>query len=268
MGRALSIWLARRGVRVYAAARRSDELDSLRTEAEAEAQTQTQTQGDIIPVKLDVSYADAAHARIARLAESCGGLDLVVANAGIGGVTNGQELDWARLRSITDVNVKGVAATLAAALPGMVERKRGHLVAVSSLAALSAIPSHAGYCASKAWVSMFCASLRFDLEPLGIAVTALHPGFVKSEMTAMTAMTANNHGPRPFLLETADAADRMGRAIFRRARDYSFPWQLTALQRLGAMLPAPLYRWAMRRLFVGRRLQARAVAPVAERDDS
>lgn len=241
IGRALSSWLARRGVRVYAVARRGDELAALRAEGH----------GDIIPVTLDLSYADTAHARIARLAESCGGLDLVVANAGVSGRTNGAALDWGHLRRVTDINVKGVAATLAAVLPSMVERKRGHLVAVSSLAGLSAIPRHAGYCASKAWVSMFCESLRYDVEPLGLCVTALHPGFVKSEMTA------NSEDRMPFLLETEDAADRMGRAILRRAREYSFPWQLTALQRLGSMLPVSLYRWLAPRVLARNRLPAR-----------
>lgn len=232
IGRALAGWFAARGVKVYAAARRTQDLEALQREVGE----------NVVPLTLDVSKAEATFTRIATLDEECGGLDLVVANAGVGGETRPKRLDWPRLQNLIDVNVAGATATLLAALPGMIERKKGHLVGVSSLAALQALPRFAAYCASKAWVTMFCESLRFDVERHGVAVTAIHPGFVKSELTAKNDFTM------PFILETADGADRMGRAIARKAKHYSFPWPLAAAAALGSALPRPLYRLIGKRL--------------------
>ena len=232
LGRALATWFAKQGVKVYAAARRTQDLEALQREVGE----------NVVPLTLDVSKAAATFTRIAQLDEECGGLDLVVANAGVGGETRPARIDWAQLQNLIDVNVAGATATLVAALPRMVERKRGHLVGISSIAALGALPRNAGYCASKAWVSMFCESLRFDTERHGVHVTAILPGFVKSEMTA-----TNKH-PMPFILETADAADRMGRAIARRAKTYAFPWPLAAVASVGQALPRPLYRLVGKRL--------------------
>ena len=86
LGRGLAALLARHGVRVYAAARRTALLDALKTEA-----------GDsIVPVELDVSDADRTHDRVREIDEACGGLDLVVANAGVGEETYGKRLRWDR----------------------------------------------------------------------------------------------------------------------------------------------------------------------------
>jgi short-subunit dehydrogenase len=226
LGRALAKWFAHRGVRVYAVARRTEALESLRDEVGSL----------IVPVTLDVADAGATVSRIAELDEDSGGLDLVVANAGVAGDVSGERAEWSRVSRSIDVNVTGAAATLCAALPGMLARGRGHLVAMSSPAGLLAVPRQAAYCASKAWLSMFCESLRFEVEPEGLHVTVIHPGFVKTEMTADAKIRM------PFLLELEDAIERVGPAIVRRARDFMFPWQMNLALRLGLALPRPLYR--------------------------
>ncbi|HSP78973.1 MAG TPA: SDR family NAD(P)-dependent oxidoreductase, partial [Myxococcaceae bacterium] len=127
MGRGLALWFARKGVKVYAAARRHDNLVALADQARASGAT-------IEPVELDVADPEATLARIRELDEACGGLDLVIANAGVGRETNARRLEWERVKQLLDVNVTGAAATLCAVLPRMVERDRGHLVGVASLA--------------------------------------------------------------------------------------------------------------------------------------
>jgi len=222
LGRGLAVWFAKQGVTVYAAARRVDALDSLRREV-----------GDaIIPLTLDVSKADATHARITALDAECGGLDLVIANAGVGGHTNGRKIDWPLVKNIIDVNVTGAVATLCAALPGMVSRGHGHLVGVSSLAGAIAAPSLSTYCASKTFLSMWLASLSLDVTRAGLSVTTIQPGYVKSEMTAQ-----NTAGQMPFILETDDAVERMGKAIVRKAKVFSFPWQISSSIAVANMLP-------------------------------
>ncbi|AEI65248.1 SDR family oxidoreductase [Corallococcus macrosporus] len=235
LGRGLALWLARRGARVFAAGRRLPQLQALRDEAQAAGVT-------VEPVALDVTQADATLARIRALDAECGGLDLVVANAGVGGTTNAKKLPWERVRGIIDTNVTGAAATLSAVLPQMVERKRGHLVGVSSLAGFRGLAGHAAYSASKAFLSTFMESLRVDLRGTGVRVTCIYPGFVKSELTA------TNNFPMPFLMETEDAVERMGKGILRGDAELSFPWQLAVPTRVAKLLPNPLFDAAARRL--------------------
>jgi short-subunit dehydrogenase len=235
LGRGLALWFAQRGTRVFAVARRKDHLAALAEEARAAGTT-------IEPVELDVSRADETVERIRAIDADCGGLDMVVANAGVGGPTNGRRFDWARAKQILDVNVTGTAATLGAVLPQMVERKKGHVVGVSSLAAFRGLPKNAAYSGSKAFLRIFMESLRVDLRGTGVRVTCIYPGFVKSEMTA------NNPFPMPFLLETQDAVERMGKAIARGETEVTFPWQLSTAVRLMRVMPNPLFETVAKRL--------------------
>jgi short-subunit dehydrogenase len=228
LGRALALWFARRGSRVYAAARREEQLNSLQAEA-------AKGPGEVVPVRLDVAETDAVVAKLRALDDATpGGIDLVVANAGIGGKLNGARTEWADIDKMLRVNILGATATLSALAPRMAERKRGHLVGVASLAAWIVVPRFGTYGASKRYLQTFCAGLRLDLAPLGVRVTSINPGFVKSEMTA------GNRFFMPFLLETDDAADRMGRAILRGDALFAFPWQTAWLTRLGSFLPTGL----------------------------
>jgi short-subunit dehydrogenase len=234
LGRGLALWFARRGTRVFAAARRKANLIALAEEARAAGTT-------IEPVELDVSRADETVERIRAIDAGCGGLDLVVANAGVGGQTNARRFEWERARQILDVNVTGTAATLSAVLPQMVERKAGHVVGISSLAAFRGLPKNAAYSGSKAFLRIFMESLRVDLRGTGVRVTCIYPGFVKSEMTA------TNKFPMPFLLETEDAVGRMGQAIARGESEVTFPWQISTAVRLMRAMPNPLFETVIRR---------------------
>ncbi|MCP3164632.1 SDR family NAD(P)-dependent oxidoreductase [Myxococcus qinghaiensis] len=235
LGRGLALWLAKRGLRVFAAGRRIPQLQALADEAQAAGAT-------VEPLELDVTRTESHLERLRELDSECGGLDLVVANAGVGGVTNGKRLDWDKVRAIIDTNVTGAAATLTAVLPRMVERRRGHVVGISSLAAHRGLAGHAAYSASKAFLATFMESLRVDLSSTGVRVTTIYPGFVKSEMTA------DNHFPMPFLMETDAAVELMGTAILRGETELSFPWQLALPSRLAKVLPNPLFDAAARRL--------------------
>ena len=231
LGRGLATWLAKRGVKVYAAGRRVELLESLATDA------------GVVPFKLDVSDGDATFAAVGKLDAECGGLDLVIANAGVGEETRVKRLRWDSIKQMIDVNVTGATATICGAVPGMVERGRGHLVGISSLAGLVPLPANSAYCASKSFVAMFLNSLRLDVEKHGLVVTSIHPGFVKSELTAK-----NKPGSMPFLLETDDAVERMGKAMLRRDAVFAFPWQLSGAIGLAGAMPRPLQSAVLKKL--------------------
>jgi short-subunit dehydrogenase len=235
LGRGLAGFFARRGARVYAAARRMPELESLRVEMQGQP-------GSVEPFPLDVGRTEETLKKVRALDEECGGLDLVVANAGVSQETDARRLQWENLERVVRVNVLGAAATLTAVLPAMVRRGTGHIAGVSSLAGFNALPSYGAYCASKAFLTQLLESLRMDLSGTDVRVTVIHPGFVKSEMTAA------NLFPMPFLMETHDAVERMGQALLRGDAELSFPWPLASAARVARFLPSVLLNLAAGRL--------------------
>jgi short-subunit dehydrogenase len=97
------------------------------------------------------------------------------------------------------------------------------------------LPKSAAYCASKAAVSAFFESLRLDLRPKHVDVTIIHPGFIK------TPLTAGRQAQMPFLMELDDAVEKIVRAIEKRRKSYAFPWQLATIVRLGMIMPNFMY---------------------------
>ncbi len=107
LGRGLSLHYARAGATVYAAARRRAELESLAAEAAAAGAA-----GRVVPLVLDVADAEAQVAAIGRAEEESGGLDLVIANAGVLAPTPGRIIDWAQVKRVLDINVSAACVTL------------------------------------------------------------------------------------------------------------------------------------------------------------
>lgn len=227
LGRGLSLHFAKEGATVYAAARRGEELARLAAEAPA---------GSVVPMPLDVQDAEALVAGIHKAEERAGGaLDMVIANAGVGQPTSARKMDWRTVKRIMDVNVTGACVTIAAALPKMIERKAGHVVAISSLAAFRGMPGNASYCASKAALHTWMESVRIDLRGTGVRATTIYPGFVKTDMTA------KNKFPMPFLMELDAAVQVMARGLKRGAKTIAFPLPLAAMTRTLGAIPASLY---------------------------
>lgn len=228
IGSALAVELGRRVASVGLFARRAEELMKVAEEVE-------RVGGKALVLPGDVRQAPEIEAAAARLREQWGRIDLLVANSGIGVITPASELRAEAVANVISVNTIGVVNSVAAVLPDMLERRGGHLVAISSLAAYRGMPKSAAYSASKAAVSTFFESLRVDLRGSGVDVTIIHPGFIK------TPLTAGRKGKLLFLLELDDATRRIVRAIERRPRTYAFPWQLAGLVRLLKFMPNALY---------------------------
>jgi short-subunit dehydrogenase len=170
-----------------------------------------------------------------RLENELGPIDVMIANAGTGTTTDAAELEADEVARTFSVNVVGAANSVAAVIPAMVKRGHGHLVAISSLAAYRGLPKSASYGASKAALSAFFESLRLDLQPKGVDVTIIHPGFIK------TPLTAGREAQMPFLMEIDTAVKKIVRAIEKRKKSYAFPWQLASVVRLGMIMPNFLY---------------------------
>jgi short-subunit dehydrogenase len=164
----------------------------------------------------------------------CGGVDLVIANAGIG-IPNetlaGKSEPIARLMRI---NVIGVTNTVVPFVPAMVRQRAGVLAAVSSMAGHRGMPGRAAYSASKAAVITFMDALRLDLSGTNVHAMTLCPGFVH------TPLTASLPGKLPFAISRDEAVTQMVRAIERRAHTFTFPWQMRALRHVLKLAPEAL----------------------------
>jgi short-subunit dehydrogenase len=242
IGAALAKRLAARGVEVWLAARRRPMLEACRDEILATGKAAH-------VLELDVSHIDETAERLAALDAEIGGFDLVVANAGIGGRMAAQRpsrVGWNDVRDLLQTNLLGAAATLVPFVAPMVARGRGHLVGISSLAGDLPIPRGAAYGASKAGLTYFLRAIDVELRPLGVAVTAVLPGFVRTDMTNDLRETQ-----MPFLISLPRAAELIDRGIRRRARIVRFPWQTALLGRLGSALPYAVSDALLRRATLG-----------------
>jgi NAD(P)-dependent dehydrogenase (short-subunit alcohol dehydrogenase family) len=193
----------------------------------------------------DVTTFAALREAVDKLQDRLGPVDVLIASAGIGVETSAQDFHAADFEAVARVNLIGVANSVAAVLPGMLARRRGHLVAISSLASFRGLPRMAAYCAAKSGVNALMESLRFELKPSGIAVTTICPGWIR------TPMTANLKLPMPNILEVEDAARRILDAVRRRRALYAFPWSSAWRVRLLRWLPPGLGD-----LLMGRMLRA------------
>jgi short-subunit dehydrogenase len=210
IGAAMVRALVAGGTRVAVCARNADRIDALVAELGDRA----------VGIAADVSEPSRAEAVVAEAHERLGSLDLVVANAGTGHPVSGPEMTVADITTVLRLNVLGATATIAAGVRPMVERGRGHLVGVSSVAGNRGLPGSAAYCASKAALSVFLESLRVDLRGTGVQVTDIRPGFVD------TPLTQKNDFPMPFLMSGERAADLILRALRKNRAVYTFPWQM------------------------------------------
>lgn len=191
---------------------------------------------------LDVADREAVGAWLLAF-DSAHATDLLIANAGIsagpepGGIGEPIELT---IRQIA-VNLLGGVNTIAPLVPLFAARRRGRIVAVASTAAYRGLPYSPGYCASKAGLRAYLEGLRAQLEPHGVGVTVVCPGFFGSRMTDRW------EGPTPFLFSGARAAGIVKRGIDRGRRRIDFPLALTFGMRFCDLAPAVIGDAILRR---------------------
>jgi NAD(P)-dependent dehydrogenase (short-subunit alcohol dehydrogenase family) len=260
IGRGLAVELARRGAKLGLMARGvaaetisetavgdsnlvpSSALESVVKEIEKQSGSPSEITAErTLLLPADVRDAKAVRAAADRLRKRFGKIDILIANAGVGATTGATELDPEDVARVINVNVLGAVNSVAAVLPEMAARGSGQLVAISSLAAYRGLPKSAAYCASKASLSSFFESLRIDLIGSGVKVTIIHPGFIK------TPLTAGRKADMPYLMELDDAVNKILGAIEKQKKSYAFPWQLATIVRAGMIMPNFMYDWISRR---------------------
>lgn len=199
-----------------------------------------------LPVPVATYAADVRDAgALARAAEDFierfGVPDIVIANAGVsrGTLTELKE-DGPAFKAILEINVLGLLYTFQPFIHAMKARGSGSLVGVASIAGVRGLPGAGAYSASKAAAISYLESLRVEMKPLGIDVTTIAPGYIKTPMTDV------NSYAMPFLMDADIAVAKMARAIANKRRFVVVPWQMGWLARFMRFIPPFLWDWAMK----------------------
>ncbi len=172
IGRAVATALAARGATVGLAARSTPDLEALAAELPGTHRVM------VCDVALRASIASA----IEDFAVAAGGLDLLVANAGIAHYEPVAEQTLEKIEHMTEVNWLGTVYTVKAALPYLLAEGRGHIVVMSSGAGLRGFPGAAAYSATKAAQRMFAEALRHELAGTGVSLTTVYPGEIRTSL--------------------------------------------------------------------------------------
>lgn len=215
IGASLARELASRGYRLGLLARNQEQLQTLAEELRAQG-TKVST------AALDVTAQEQVSTVLGGLMQELGQVDVLIHNAGVLGWRRAGDGNLAEDRRILETNLFGAIAVIDAAVAKFRQQKSGHIVGISSISAYRGILGSGAYSASKAALTNYLEALRMEVEAKNIAVTIVHPGFVKTDI-----------GPGmekyPFAAEPSQVAKEIADGIARRKKNLivpRFPWSL------------------------------------------
>ncbi|XP_071951852.1 uncharacterized protein [Antedon mediterranea] len=177
IGAAIATHLANAGASVAIAARREDKLQKVKEEIEANS-------GTVFVMKTDVTKREQVKCLVTETEKHLGPVDIIVNNAGIMYYTPMRKIQEDQWEKTIDINCKGVVNGIGAVLKGMLERKKGHIVNMSSNAGRAAFAGLAVYTGTKFFVEGVSSSLRKEIADSGVKVTCIQPGDVVTELLA------------------------------------------------------------------------------------
>jgi short-subunit dehydrogenase len=255
IGREIARQLAARGVAKLAlVARRRDRLEDLARElkgAHPAIQVHLEARDLGVPAQVEAAAAGAEAA--------LGPIDVLVNCAGFGNFALYDSADPKTIEQMVSVNVSSVCQLTRRLVPGMIARRRGGILNVSSLFGMVWLPGFAGYVATKYFVHGFSETLRADLAGTGVVVTELAPGPVATEFQAVTGDMSVFEAPKWFEMSPARCA-RIAVRGFNRGAAYVVPG---ALMKFTAVLVWVLPAFVLRPVFgvFGRVIRGRASRP-------
>lgn len=203
---------AKQGATIGLAARRKELLEKVSAKCE-------ELGGKTIICETDVTNQSATKMVIDDFISKSGGIDIVIANAGISGKIELDNGNSAEINRMLSTNILGVTNTVIPVLPTMLKQQSGRVVVLSSIAGFRGLPGRSGYSASKAAVRFMANSWRSSFAKDGISFTTICPGFINTDMT-------NKHKYHmPFLMDVDVFAKKMVNAIEKKKKTYIVPWQ-------------------------------------------
>jgi NAD(P)-dependent dehydrogenase (short-subunit alcohol dehydrogenase family) len=242
IGAAAARQLASRGAKLALVGLEPDEL----------AQVAADCGPDAVWFEADVTDSAAIEAAVAGTVERFGGIDVVIANAGIATGGSVRTIDPDAWERVVEVNLLGSWRTVRAALPHVIER-RGYVLQIASVAAIAHAPFMSAYCASKAGVEAFADCLRTEVAPLGVDVGVAYFSWIDTDMvrgaderSGIGTMRRRVAGPMSRTYPLSDVATAVATGVERRARHLMVPGWVRALLLLRGPLASLLDRGGRR----------------------
>ena len=233
IGRELALQLANQSVKVYASARRFDEL-----------QTLSGINNNIHSINLDVSEIKDVRRKTKFFFEDDNFPDLVILNAGASRLFTLDKIDdrYQDIIDSMDTNYFGVINCLSVILPRMMERKKGHIAVMSSVAGYRGLPNSVAYSPTKAALINLVEIMRSELGPLGINISIINPGFVDTDATKV------NKFRMPSMVSVEFAARKIISDLGKFKYEVTFPFIFTFFIKFLRILPNTLYFYIIRKL--------------------
>jgi NAD(P)-dependent dehydrogenase (short-subunit alcohol dehydrogenase family) len=229
IGQAVAEALQRRGFRVVVTARNAEALSAMAAQAKPA--------GSMVAAAGDVTDRQAMATLIDRIEAEHGPIALAFLNAGTYFPDGIDGFGGTPFEETIRVNLFGAVYCLAPLIRVMQARRSGQIAVNGSVAGYGGLPRAAAYGASKAALINLAESLKFGLDPMGVTIQIVNPGFVK------TPLTDQNEFPMPFLVPLAEAAERICRGFERDGFEIAFPRRMAWLLKGLNLLPYRAYFW-------------------------
>lgn len=227
IGAAVAKLLAERGWTVAISGRRADRLQRVAEHNSA-----------IRPYRLDVTDGAAVEAVTKQIVADLGRIDLFIFGAAAWQPMPVGDYQFEKFNAVVDTNYLGVIRAANPVLAQMEKQSGGHFAVIASVAGYFGLPRSAAYSSTKAALISLLETMRVEMAPKNIKVRMIAPGFVKSELTD------RNDFPMPFLMETADAAQRIVDGLTGSDRfEIAFPKRMVWLMKTIKLLPYPVFFW-------------------------
>ncbi len=239
IGRLLALRLAGRGARVGLVARRARELEALAREIRGAG-------GEAEALACDVAEREQVTACVARALERFGHIDLLVNNAGYGHHRPFLEWDLADMERVMRVNYLGALYFTKLLLPQMVERRRGWLVFMASVAGKIASPEESAYAASKFALLGLAEALSLEVEDAGVHVLSVCPGTIDTPFFDAEALRRMPPVARRSMVEPEQLVDAILRALAKGRRELTFPRAIATGYIVRALAPGFMRRQVKR----------------------
>jgi len=229
IGYSLSKLLFKEGASVILIARRKELLLKLKSHSK--------DQNKVEVIEADITNSTEVKNAFDKTIERFGRIDLAILNAGVSERASVNEFNAESAKRIFDTNVFGIIYFLELLIPYFIERRKGMIVGVSSLADARGFARSSFYCSSKSAATTLLESVRVELKSYNVKVLTVKPGFVKSPMTD------KNEFYMPFLMKVDNAAKLILKGIKKEKRIIQFPLPIVISSRFLKILPDFLFDW-------------------------
>ncbi len=239
IGADLALKLAGQHKTVCVTARSHEKLQDLAEKAKG-------LNGKIVPFPGNVLSLEDMGAIVEKIEKEIGELDLAILNAGTYKPDTAVNFTAENFHNHVSVNLQGTANCLEPVLKRFIERKKGHIALVASVAGYRGLPRSLSYGPTKAALINMAEALAIECLDKGIKVQVINPGFVK------TPLTAQNDFEMPFIISSEAAADYICKGLMGNNFEISFPWKMKTLLKLLGKLPDRLYFKAVKNATAGK----------------